>query len=92
MTRCERLIWRCGPELAGFQLILLILILTQDEEVERRAKMKRLLSTSVFAVLAWAFCLGSVASAQVSVAVPIEQSGAGAVVGMRWIRGVEMAV
>lgn len=54
--------------------------------------MKRLLSTSVFAVLAWAFCLGSVASAQVSVAVPIEQSGAGAVVGMRWIRGVEMAV
>jgi branched-chain amino acid transport system substrate-binding protein len=54
--------------------------------------MKRILSTSVFAVLAWAFCLGSVASAQVSVAVPIEQSGAGAVVGMRWIRGIEMAV
>jgi branched-chain amino acid transport system substrate-binding protein len=36
--------------------------------------------------------LNGVASAQVSIAIPIEQSGAGAVVGMRWIRGAEMAV
>ncbi len=42
-----------------------------------------------FAAIIW---FSAVASAQVSIAVPIEQSGAGAVVGLRWIRGVEMAV
>ena len=42
--------------------------------------------------LALTVWLNGVASAQVTIAVPIEQSGAGAVVGLRWIRGVEMAV
>ncbi len=43
-------------------------------------------------VLGFFVCAVSNALAQVSIAVPIEQSGAGAVVGLRWIRGVEMAV
>jgi branched-chain amino acid transport system substrate-binding protein len=54
--------------------------------------MKRLLLIGLLAVLAAVPWFPSNASAQVTVAVPIEQSGAGAVVGLRWIRGVEMAV
>ncbi len=42
--------------------------------------------------LAGILWFSAVASAQVSIAVPIEQSGAGAIVGLRWIRGTEMAV
>jgi branched-chain amino acid transport system substrate-binding protein len=48
--------------------------------------------TSLLAGLAVTLCSSAVVSAQVTIAVPIEQSGAGAVVGLRWIRGVEMAV
>ena len=54
--------------------------------------MKRLLLIGLVGFLAAVPCFAPNASAQVSIAVPIEQSGAGAVVGMRWIRGVEMAV
>lgn len=48
---------------------------------------------SLLAVVIGTLVLISNGSAQdkVMIAVPIEQSGAGAVVGMRWIRGVEMA-
>ncbi len=53
--------------------------------------MKRRAGFCVSALAAWALLLGGNAVAQVSIAVPIEQSGAGAVVGARWIRGVEMA-
>ena len=48
--------------------------------------------TSLLAGIALILCFSAVVSAQVTIAVPIEQSGAGAVVGMRWIRGAEMAV
>ncbi len=46
----------------------------------------------LLAGLALTIGVAGAVSAQVSIAVPIEQSGAGAVVGLRWIRGVEMAV
>jgi branched-chain amino acid transport system substrate-binding protein len=59
---------------------------------ERGQSMKRSGLISVLLALALFACVGSEALAQVSVAIPIEQSGAGAVVGLRWIRGVEMAV
>jgi branched-chain amino acid transport system substrate-binding protein len=61
----------------------------------RRLAMKRLMML-VMAVMVAAILWNSVAMAQqpdkVTIAIPIEQSGAGAVVGLRWIRGVEMAV
>jgi len=59
---------------------------------ERGQSMKRSGLVSVVMALGLIACVGSGALAQVSIAIPIEQSGAGAVVGLRWIRGVEMAV
>ena len=55
---------------------------------------KRILSVSLLVVMMGVSFFGSNALAQdkVLIAVPIEQSGAGAVVGMRWIRGIDMAV
>jgi branched-chain amino acid transport system substrate-binding protein len=55
---------------------------------------KRILLMSLLAAMICPLLLSSNVAAQdkVLVAMPIEQSGAGAVVGMRWTRAVEMAV
>ncbi|MGD0264353.1 MAG: ABC transporter substrate-binding protein [Candidatus Methylomirabilota bacterium] len=57
--------------------------------------MRRIFVTVLFTVLGVVLCWGSDGAAQqqdkVTIAIVIEQSGPGAAVGARWIRGVQMA-
>jgi branched-chain amino acid transport system substrate-binding protein len=57
--------------------------------------MRRILVTVLFTVLGVVLCWGSDGAAQqqdkVTIAIVVEQSGPGAAVGARWIRGVQMA-